>query len=250
MSGELFNILTTWNESHCKRHTIATSTVWRHGGGCRRGTFQRHRLWRCGSCSSPSKTKYFEHVQSQRSSSRRWELRDAILQNPDKCVAYQPTEERVITMVEAKLSVRSPDVHVSQHVRRARRGGTSGARKRRRALLQMRRTQAYRSKIWIARAAEGRKEEEDSRATAKGKGEGQVDWNGFCSFWCERCHAQGTDGASSEMKEEEENEQVLRPWRTRMASTRAPARSTGSTSRRWIRRRRKSGRRSTDDAHV
>ena len=60
------------------------------------------------------------------------ELRDAILQNLDKFVEYQPTKERVITM------------------RRGRRGGTAGARKRRCALLQMRTTRAYRSKMWNA----------------------------------------------------------------------------------------------------
>ncbi len=37
------------------------------------------------------------------------EIRDAILQQPDKFECYGPTKERVIVMTEANLAVKSPD---------------------------------------------------------------------------------------------------------------------------------------------
>ena len=157
MSGELFNILTTSLEGeplqtlyNCNFNGLE---AWRRLSKRYSPTTPLRAMQLMLQISRPEKTKDLEHVQTHID---RWEskilalgrdsdeqlfermkaavlvstlpseLRDAILQNPDKFV----TKKRVITM------------------RRGRRGGTAGARKRRCALPQMRRTRAYRKKMW------------------------------------------------------------------------------------------------------
>ena len=140
VSGELFNILTTSLEGeplqmlyNCNFNGLE---AWRRLSKRYSPTTPLRAMQLMLQIISPEKTKDLRHVQTHID---RWEskilalsrdfdeqlsermkaailistlpseLRDAILQNPDKFVEYPPTKERVIAMVEAKLSVRSPD---------------------------------------------------------------------------------------------------------------------------------------------
>ena len=131
LSGELFNVLTTSLEGeplqmlyNCNFNGLE---AWRRLSKRYSPTTPSRAMQLMLQIISPEKTKDLKHVQShideweskilalgrdfdeKLSSTLSAELRDAILQNPDKFEKFEPTKEGVMAIVEAKLSVRSPD---------------------------------------------------------------------------------------------------------------------------------------------
>ena len=128
------------------------------------------------------------------------ELRDAILQNPDKFEKYEPTKERVIAMVEAKLSVRSPDemevdcVYPScyqeddeEEIQAVGKGGVHCDRCGGQGHIAAK-CGAPEPPKWKAKGGSKGDGKGKSKGKGKGKEKGQVEWRGFCSYCGKKGH--------------------------------------------------------------
>ena len=269
MSGELFNILTTSLEGeplqtlyNCNFNGLE---AWRRLSKRYSPTTPLRAMQLMLQISRPEKTKDLEHVQTHID---RWE--STIL------TVGRDSDEQLSERIEGS------DPHLDAPLRAERRHlaefgqlcgvpadqGASHHYATRTARRDCRRSE---KEVCTATDAEDKgisqqnverlsrrrlKERLDLRETAKARVQEREKgrWIGSvsASAAARGATALGTAGPGSEMKPEEKEvkEQVLRPWRTREAPTMASARTTGSTSRRWARTRRTSGRRSSVDAHV
>ena len=229
VSGELFNVLTTSLEGEplqmlydCNFNGLE---AWQRLSKRYSPTTPLRAMQLMLQIISPEKTKDLKHVQSHidrwgvqdlgaRERLRREivredegsdphfdpaELRDAILQNPHKFEKYEPTKERVIAMVEAKLSVRSPDemevdcVYPScyhendeEEIQAVGKGGVHCYRCGGQGHIAAKCGTPEPPKWKGKGGSKG-----DGKGKSIGKGKGKVEWRGFCSYCGKRGHGPG-----------------------------------------------------------
>lgn len=128
------------------------------------------------------------------------ELRDAILQQPEKFESYEPTKERVISMIEAKLAIRSPDEMDVDHVTETYDDGEYDEEVQ---AVGKGGIYCYRcggqghiaAKCATPEPQKGGKGkggpkggDKDGKGKGKSKGKGKGEWVGFCNYCGKRGH--------------------------------------------------------------
>lgn len=139
------------------------------------------------------------------------EIRDAILQQPEKFELYQPTKERVVTMVEAKLAIKSPDemdvdgvtAHEDCHhedVQAVGKGGIYCFRCGGQGHI------AAKCATPEPPKGKGKGGQKGGGKDSKGKGKGgKGEWTGYCSYCGKRGH--GPKDCWTRQKDEEGGDQ-------------------------------------------